>query len=457
MLSFGLVLSNCQLFAQNVAASGIAAEAPVERIAIEQMQEELRYFRTNLDYLKNTVYRIFGDAKHAEIRADLVTEYNMLLSKFDSYNNFIREVNTYQTYITSEAQKTHMERLAAKYTQRGRSVEQFAVGYALEEGAVLSKVDIGVQELLLTFPSGNGVHYRGDVDAMYKEVEAALNHVEERLNLAENQINRITTGNEEIQSKLLKFLKESGTTTNDVIKYAMKTIPEEDLQFLALVKESEIGKVSKLRMASKYREYLRAIRSRSKDARSSLIRLMRTINPEKLHARAYKQGYENLLNDFPVLPTQKGYKNISKLGRKALKATPLLAMGAVLTAAMIVEVKSDNSFLYNTIGPRKMGEIARKIENDSDELSIAQYEAYYNSKESEQKIDRDVRHLANLINLTIATGKANEDFDIIDNLLVDEEKSLALAGVDLNEIIQNELDEQLANITDIASQYENII
>lgn len=449
MLSFVFVFSNCQLFAQKVPA----AEAPIDQFVVENMQNEINYYREQLNLMKEKVYCIFGDAKHAEIRMDLVTEYKKLIGNFNSYKDFISGVNTYDTYIAREAQITDMDRLADKYMHRKLAVEQFLREYPLEEGAVFQKAEEGVDEVVAKYRT-IGVNFQDEVNEIYKRVEASLNYIEERLNLAENQINRIAKGNEEIYKKLLQFLEESGTTTDDIVKYAMKHIPEDDLKFLALTKETELGKVSKLRMAKQYRDYLRKIGSRSKEARSSLIRLMRNIDPEKLHARAYKAGYEDLLHDFPVLP-ENGYKNISKFGRRALSSMPLLVVGVVLLSAAIVEVKSDNSYLDQTLGVRKMSEIAKKIETNSNELSIGEYAAYYNSPISDSKIIKDVRHLANLINLNIAAGKATEDFNTIDNLLLQEEKSLTL--LDENEYIQKTLDKRFTNMSDIVSQYDNMI
>ena len=449
ILSFVFVLSNCQLFAQNVPV----AEAPIEQFVVDNLQGELKYYREQLAYMRNTVSRIFGGSKHAEINLDFVREYQTLAKNFKEYKNFIMGVNTYDTYIARESHVTHMDMLAEKYMHKRPTMEQLTAAYPLEEGAVFQKVEDGINEVVAKYRT-RGVNFQDEVNAIYARVEASLNHIEERLSLAENQLNRVTKGNDEIQRNLLKFLEESGTTTDDVVKYALQNISEHDLKYLALVKETEVRNVSKLRMAKQYRDYLRFIRSGSKDAKTGLIRLMRTIDPEKLHARAYKQGYEDLLHDFPVFP-EKGYKNVAKLGRKALRAMPLMIVGAVLTAAAIVEVKSDNSYLDQTIGVRKMSEIARKIETNSDELSFGEYAAYYNSPISDSKIETDVRHFANLINLNIAAGRAKEDFNTIDNLLVEAEKSLALA--DENEDIQNVLNEQLASMSDVVSEYENMI
>ena len=206
-------------------------------------------------------------------------------------------------------------------------------------------------------------------------------------------------------------------------------------------------------MAVGWKKYLKAIGSRH-HAKSSVFKLMKTVSAQSLHSTAYTKGYENLLTDFPVMP-KKGYNRVARLGRKALNVTPLAIIGAFLTAAIIMETKSDNSFFANTIGPRAMKTIGDKINNN--EASIGELYAYYNSpwtdsKWDDENIDKNVKHFINVINLAIAAGNTEENFDAIDNMFVEEEKSLALAEEDVNKKVQSQLDEQLANISDKVSE-----
>lgn len=472
MLSFVFVLSNCnQLFAQEAvnmqqayrAEAGVAIEPAVEQAVIEDMQMQLEELRRNFGYMKNYIYRLFGDVKHAENREYIEQGFRNFIEKFQKpYEDFIVGINSYDAYLNNELGKIlknpargPMERLAQKYTNRGSSVEHFAKGYALEEGSVFLKMRENIEYVLSRWKT-SGVNYRTDVQVYENQVNAALNHIETRLDMAQNKIVNVWEHNGQLYNRLAEFVEQSGTTTDDVVRYILKNIPEEDLKFLGLVKETEVRNVSKLRMAKGYRDYLRAIGSRSREARSGLIRLMRTINPDRLHARAYKEGYETLLSNFPILP-QMEYRRISRLGRKAIKEGPLLIIGAVLVAGLIVEVNSNNSFFADSLGPRAMRNIADKIDSNSDDLSQSEYLAFYNSGWSDRRIETNIKDFSNLINLTIAAGRAEEDFDVIDNLFVEEERNLSLASLDINEDVQNELDERLSNITNIVSEHENMI
>lgn len=491
MLSFMFVLSNCtQLFAQDLSGDvpkvltsreakvlsphdielmekyGVArvvdveVNLPTHKGIVTNMNEELKQLRHDFDAIKHYVDRVFGDAKHAEPRQFVIEGYSKFLEKFEQpYINFINEVNAYDAYVINETKKMPMERLAYKYTRRDPGVEHYAAGYALEEGSVFTKMKNRVKYVVDMGPQGVNNRTTGlvteipGIEQVQDQVNAALSHVEERLNLAEAQINRITTNNEAIRAKLTKYLAETGTTADDVVEYALKTIPEHDLKFLSLVKATEKSKISKFRMAVGWKKYLKAIGSRH-HAKSSVFKLMKTVSAQSLHSTAYTKGYENLLTDFPVMP-KKGYNRVARLGRKALNVTPLAIIGAFLTAAIIMETKSDNSFFANTIGPRAMKTIGDKINNN--EASIGELYAYYNSpwtdsKWDDENIDKNVKHFINVINLAIAAGNTEENFDAIDNMFVEEEKSLALAEEDVNKKVQSQLDEQLANISEKVSK-----
>ena len=155
---------------------------------------------------------------------------------------------------------------------------------------------------------------------------------------------------------------------------------------------------------------------------------------------------------FPAFP--KGNpQRVALLGRKAIRSTPLLIIGAFLTAAVITEVRSNNSFFAQTLGPRAMKGIADKIENGTS--SISEEIAFYNSPVSDSFIENDPVHTINAINLSLAIGQLYENFDTVDQLFVEEEKSLAYN--EASKEIQNQLDEYLANITDEIADYENMI
>ena len=497
VLSAVFVLSNCQLFTQQFGTApggemvynrdlqhvythierpavqrvakvaDVEVSTPVEEAIVEDMVNQLTQLRHDFEAMRHYLNRLFGDAKHAEIRGFVEQGYQEFLEKFEkSYIDFINEVNAYDSYVAAEMQKEPMERFAYKYTNRDPGVEHYAKSYAFEEGSVFNKMRNNVEYVVSMGPQGVNNRTTGivtgipGIEQIEEKVNAALSHVEERLNLADAQIHRITTNNEAARVRLTRFLEESGTTGADVVEYAMKTIPEHDLKFLGLVKATERGGVSKIKMALGYRKYLKAVGSRQ--AKSGLFNLMKKVSASSLHARAYRAGYENLLNDFPVLP-KRGLNKVARLGRQALRVVPMAIIGTFLTATLITEVRSDNTFFADTIGPRAMAQIARKIDNGT--ASYGEEAAYFNSAWSDAKVEidednpkkADPLYVAYAINLSLAAGKAYEDFDVIDKMFVEEEKSLALVDEVVNDQLQNQLDEQLATVTDRVSESVGMI
>lgn len=489
MLSAIFVLSNCgQLFAQdmlqnildvnrlrnaaqaaNVEAPALAKaveiDAPIAEAIIQDMTKELGQLKHDLDALRKYVDRLFEDSEFAEVRGFVESEINTnFLPKVEkSYEPLINEINAYDAYVAHEAKKIPMERLAYKYTRKDPTVESFVQsrpnikGYktAIEEGTLFTRMKKHIETILSKYRT-QGVNHSAEIEnKIHKEINAIFDYMEERLLLSEHQLARVTEGNEQIYNNLTRFVRESGTTGADVVEYAMKTIPEHDLKFLGLVKATEKGGVSKIKMTLGYRRYLRAVGSRQ--AKSSLFNLMKKVSASSLHARAYRAGYENLLNDFPVLP-KRGLNKVARLGRQALRVAPIAIIGTFLTATFITEVRGDNHFLSETIGPRAMAQIAKKIDNGT--ASFGEEAAYFNSGWSDAKVEIDEDHpekadpvyVADAINLSLAVGKTYENFDMIDEMFVEEEKSLAFVNEIVNEELQNRLDEQLATVTDRVSQ-----
>ncbi len=410
MLSFVFVLSNCQLFAQNIPSEMATVNPAISEATIADMEKELSNLQSDFGNLKRYINQLFGDIKHAEGSISAEKVFNKLLEDFEKpYAEFIKEVNIYDSYITVEAQKTPMERLAYKYTGRNPLRTKMSI---TREGVEYSKLRDYVEYVLKKYRT-TGVNFRSEVQQIQGKVNDILNCIEGRLALAEKQIKRTAIKNEEIYN-LERAAVKIGITNDDVLKYAMRTIDKNDLQLIGLIKSAEVGKTNRLGMALGLKKYLRAVGSRR--AKAPLLGMIRKISYRSLKSNMNPK-YSELLKDFPIVDASGKYIKPKYTIKNALKAAPIAVLGAVLTANLITEIKSDNSFGLESVGPMKMPEIQKDIETGK--AGIADAFMFYSNDVSDSVVESNPEHLRNAINLGLALKEADDNFDEIDNLLAE--------------------------------------
>ena len=121
---------------------------------------------------------------------------------------------------------------------------------------------------------------------------------------------------------------------------------------------------------------------------------------------------------------------------------------------MITEIKSDNHFGIETVSNRDLVKLQRSVEAGT--AGIADKVMFYSNPQSDSLTNKDTKHFITSFNLVMDLEEAEKNFDVIENILSDEALAVNY-DINANEKVQNELDAQLANVSEKVAQYENML
>lgn len=464
VLSSFLLLPNTTIFAQ---------EVEVEKIVWDSYSS---YLKENAAQIKNKLSNLremFAQLKYSEHmiyspKANVLHRINPILRELngleDFYKVFIIEAVNIDTHVSLEAQKTMLERLAYKYTDGLRSmpgVGTYGPVYLLEEEAAFTKIREGIKELS-ELAKREGVIDRDIIKACDQKVEMldnALKYLDKNIEIEERILDKSLTRSDNIYLETIEWIKKAGITNEDIMRQAIKTIPEEDLKLIGLALEIKAGKrVNPFRIAIAMKNQLRKIGVKNQP---SFFTLLKRATIDSYYRKLYKTHPENILNrpsqykklieDFPIVQNGR-VVNPKYTMRKLLRTSPLLIIGVALTAGAIMEMRTDNRFDVNSRGVRKIGELRNKVKEGS--ASFMETMMYYTDARTESDFEEDNPHqTANLIKMALAVNTAEKDFDNIAKDIQDE------VGNEYAEVSQEEIQNNFDMLYDrnIQQIWENMI
>ena len=411
-IGFLLLFLSVQIFAQEEQAtraisSREMAELEKEFTDVREMLSSFReYFNKKLSGFEIKRKKYFN----GNLLWDHICLAQEKADKLDkAYISLLDKTYSYADYILEEEGNTALKRLTYKYLGiPGVTIKN----YHLEEGSILEKIHGILYEVERAWFGAQS--YQKIVLAAQEQentINDLLNTLDERLIEVEGVLNRSIERNNEIYIDNMREIIEKHITNDDVLKYAIRTISEEEREAIGLLIEKNNLKASKLELAVGIRKYL--IEENYKNVPSVFKSLkagvLETWGAKELEKKVGSK-YEQLIKDFPIIRNGR-YVSPKYTIRKIMRLTPLMVVGAVLTAGAITEIRSNNSFSKKSLCARKMKNLKEKI--DRGEASFVESAVYYSDEASSSIISKDASHLINAISLALAVKQANKDFDII--------------------------------------------
>lgn len=412
-ISFVLLALNVQVFAQEVQVERAIPENKMLELTKEfhNVREMLLSFRNTFIDKLSRLKKIKGRKHSSKFFENIGLAQEELAKLDEAYIDLLDKTYSYTDYIFEEEGKTALDRLTYKYLGTpGVTIKN----YHLKEGAMLEKMRGMLDELEKTWFSAE---YFYEIASKAREQETVINDLvtalDERLTEVENVFQRSLVRNNKIYTDNLLEIAENHITREDILKRTIRVIPKEDREAIGLFIKSSNLKASKIELAKGIRNYLVIIGRKDVSPVFKLLQrgVYNTWEAEEFN-KAVKSKYGALLDDFPILNNGKCAHPKYTI-RRIMRATPIMIVGAVLTAAAITEIRSDNRFLNNSIGAKKMNEIRKKIENNT--ASFAETVIYYSDESSSSVVNKDTKHLINAINLALAVKQAKKDFSLISN------------------------------------------
>lgn len=413
LISSVLFTSNIQVFAQEVQVT-----KAISANEIKELDNQFAEVGKMLSSLRNTFNKKLlglGKLNQPEYYKNRLFFENIGLAQEKieqldkAYINLLDKTYSYTDYIFEEEGKTALERLTYKYLGTpGLSVKN----YHLEEGARLEKIRGILEGLEKTWFDASTFN---EIMVTTKNQENVMNdlvtYLEQRLTEVHEVFNRTAQRNEEIYINNTAEIFEKHITQDDVLKRAIRVIPQEDREAIGLFLKSDNLKASKIELAKGIRRYAEAIGNKNIPSVFNLLKrgVYNTAEAKEFN-KAVKSKYENLLDDFPIFHNGR-YISPQWTIRRMMRSAPLMVLGTVLTISVITEVRNDNSFDNNSFGIRKMKNLKSKIEKG--DASFTEALMFYSDDSSFSAVNKDPNHLINAISLALATKQAEKDFDII--------------------------------------------
>ena len=414
-LSFVLLISNAQVFAQNAEVQRVISTQEMNKILddITKMRKELETFNRNfievLDRSETNVQNYFKGIQFIDEEANKLSK---------AYASVLDRSYSYASYISVEKGKTALERLTYQYIG---APELLVRNHHLDESILLNKITGTVENL------GNAWINQTALEELIKTaqkdepmIKDLITALDKRLiSLREVIVQSIHTNNEIYEDTIREVIRKY-ITQKDVLYTAMRTIPEEELRVIGLIAEYNARKASDLKITWNMWRYLKKMGMKN---RPSIFRIFKNVATDNWVLKKFdpflseNYKYKKVIEDFPILQNGK-YVPSKYTIRKVLRLTPLVIIGVVLTAGAITEIHSDNSFAQGTLGARKMKELKNKIA--SGEASFTEAMVYYSDERSTSVVNNDPEHLINAINLSLAVVQADKDFDRIAQIVQNE-------------------------------------
>lgn len=455
MLSFVFVLSNCtQLFAQTVPTSleqqGIKAGATVPEKLLAKTTEDMASVKHSLKNLKFYADKVLKQSQFATVEPYVLERYNKYLQEVeDLYTSVVNRTLAYNKYLNSPwldgtgAADTIIARAARQYTSKA---PRLVVNnrYALEEGAAIKAIREEIGKVIGLGPKG--VHYAANTAKVEKQMQMTLNFLDERIEYYDYMLKGNTKAQKVLAERVDDLIAEGVITRERIIDYVIENMKPEELRFVGVLKQAKAGGMTRVQMASELGKYLPAIGS--KRAKSPILGLMRKASYKTLKSNLTPKT-QKFIKDFPELLEEGNTAISSRIAKKGLRVGPVAVIGALLTAALITEIKSDNHFGVETVSNRQLVNLQRSIDNGT--AGDADIVMFYSNPQSDSLTNKDTKHFIKSFNLLMDLEEAEKNFDVIDNIL-SEEALAANYDTNVNEKVQSQLNEQLANISDKVSE-----
>ncbi len=407
-----MLLTSIQVFAQEVQVQRAISES--EMLELEKEFTDVRemllsfrdYFDKKLAGFKMKKGQYFNGYLFWE---NLGTAQEKIAKLDEAYINLLDKTYSYADYILDEESKTALDRLTYKYLGTpGVTVKN----YHLKEGAMLEKIRGVLNGLDKIWFSAKS--YEKIFEAAKKQ-ESVINDLvsalDTRLTEVRGVFDRSAERNNAIYIDNTQEIFEKHIVNDDVLNRIFRVVSKEDREAIGLLINKNNLKASKLELAAGIRKYL--IKNGYKNV-SPVFKLLKAGVLETWEAKEFEKTvgskYAQLMEDLPIMRNGR-YVPLKYTIRRIMRLTPLMVVGAVLTAGAVTEIKSDNRFSKGSVNVRKMKELKEKIENG--EASLTEAAVYYSDESSSSVVGRNPEHLINGITIALAAKQADKDFDII--------------------------------------------
>ena len=445
MLSFVFVLSNCtQLFAQTVPTvaeqQAIKAGATVPEELLAKATKDMETVKHSLKNLEFYANKVLKQSQFAKIEPYVLERYQKYLKEVeDLYTSVINRTVSYTKYLNQlgadleGASETIIARASRQYSYKApHLVVNNRV--ALEEGSAIRAIKEEIGKVIDLGPKG--VNYAANTAKVEKDIMSIFDFLDKHIEYCDHMLKGTVKGQEVLTEGIDKLIAEGVIKREHVINYVVNNMRPEEFRLVKVLKEAKAGTISRLAMARELRKYLTAIGS--KKAKAPMIGVMRHISYKTLKSNLSPKT-QKFIKDFPELLEEGGIP----VAKKGMNIGPVAVVGALLTVGLITEVRSDNSFGIETVSNKELVNLQRSIENNT--AGEADMVMFYSNAQSDRLTNTDTKHFIRAITLAMNLEEAENNFDIIDNILSEEGKGLSY---NVDEELQNKLESELSNISD---------
>lgn len=351
-----------------------------------------------------------------------------------NYFEYVTNLRSFERYVEDVSDIGVLKRLANQYAERQTKIPTV---YNLQDNIIITHFRDKVAELTESNISAITQANREEISEIHKRLISTFE-------------DDILLDYSKLHTTVDKVNRESAKIVKDFIK------PEEVL--LAAYEDlSKGGKIAardafnaNLRLHQRppttrelmgvvtdIRKYLKKTNISGKPG-FSFFRLLRELRGMNM---AEREKYVAFLTD--LTPKQKQLlKDIGTLENKAtqkltvkkmLRTGPLLIVGTILVATTITDVNAQNHFSDQTLNNTKLNQIANNIKRGDASPTVAM--EYCSIPASESVVMRDVEHTMNCATLAMAKSAAEDDIDIIEDI-VDNDPDLQLSLKESNDMME---------------------
>lgn len=274
-----------------------------------------------------------------------------------------------------------------------------------------------------------------DVKDMHKFVKADLNiHL------------KVFSGERKSLFSALEMVT-SNMSKEELYRMVYTTLSDADREGINVLVEAGEKAPSLRKLAKSIRTHLKTInRAKSALSRSKLIYVLKEYYSKDVDSRIKYVSEVTRLDLLEqkvgkeIVKTERGLSGILR------SATPLIVVGVVLTAATIVEVNAQNVFPKGSNHARRMASIKKAIENDQD-ISVSDALDFYvgHFEENQSVIENSNAHYINMLYLLAATQKADNDKDMIFDIINKEDPSIQVSHILTSQEVNNAFDIYMEN------------
>ena len=417
-----LLISNTQIFSQeeNVISNAVSQQE-IEELSSLARDITRRYKNTLRNITGTSAYIDYCNSGQSQIR--FKNPYTVESQIRNSYKVYYKDINELEEYVRLFQSK--MQATYAKYLEtlpEGTYLKKVTENYIYGRMNTLFHTQnnyldnlLSISDIIAEYPEIEDISPYAKPEYFYSE-NSRYQYLENRYikdsrvrnffieDLSENQTYYQRAFSEDIEQLIrqlknvegsfsketIEFFSKKTHTAEEILRYFEARLPEEQKAMLFALRISDEGTTIR-QLIPHIRYYLKQTNRRlwkldRYSAKSLEVALSRMTLTERVN---YIDDLLDFTPETKVLRSEirKAEKSVGKkiISRSGIKLSgSFMAIGAFLVASTIVAVNADNRF-NNSIGPREVAEIERKI-NEGQMLTLQEMTIYYTDERNTAKI-----------------------------------------------------------------------